>query len=93
MEVLSSANVVLPSVCGEPLIALALFGVSKETPLANDSIRCNPSLVLEASFDDKRYPVGALSLLLFDDSISITLTCVYILERFYCIRSSNDASF
>lgn len=48
-------NRALPSVCG--------------APLANNTIRCNLFLTLEASFDSKRYVVWALSTSLFGDSI------------------------
>lgn len=46
-----------------------LFGNYHGTVLANNSIRCNSILVLEASFVDKREPDGNLSPSLFGDFI------------------------
>lgn len=52
-------------VCGEQPCSLGnslgCVWNSCETTLANNSIKCNQILVLEASFDEKRWPVWALS--------------------------------
>ena len=52
-------------------IAWVVWG-SHVTGLAKSSIRCNPILILEASFDDKRLAVGSLSPWLFSNIIWIT---------------------
>lgn len=55
------------------------LGIPMESPLANNSITCNPIAVLEASFGDNWWPAGALYVLLFDDFIEIPFIYVYIL--------------
>lgn len=72
------SNSALLSVCGEqPVNCLGkkpgLFGGSHGTPLNNNSIRCNPTLVLETLFCDKRCWVGTLSSPFFGDFI-----CIYL---------------
>ena len=49
-----------------------LFGDFQGTLLANNSIGWNLVPVMEASFDDKRWPIGVLSPSLFGDLISMT---------------------
>lgn len=51
-------------------------------PLAN-SIRWNPVQILEAFFGDRRWPVGTLSPLLFEDFLRITFTYFRKLPRHY----------
>ena len=48
------------------------------TPLANNLIRCNPIPVLEASFGDKGWPVGALPPPLISDFIYIAYIYIHI---------------
>jgi hypothetical protein len=48
-----------------------LFRDFHRTPLVNNSIGCNPVPVLEALFDDKRWPVRIPSPSLFGDLIRI----------------------
>lgn len=70
--------------CGEQPIVLAAAQIvwsSHGNPLPNHSIRCNPILVVQASFGDKRWPLQALSPLLFGNNFHI---CVY-LGSFYFI--------
>jgi hypothetical protein len=60
------------SVCEKQPIVLAtawVVGGSHRTPLVKYSIRCNPILVEEALFGDKRQQVGALSFLVFSNFI------------------------
>jgi hypothetical protein len=59
-------------VWGEQPIALEtvwLFEVFYGISLANNSIRCYTFSVIETSFGDKKYLVGALTPPLFDDFI------------------------
>jgi hypothetical protein len=60
----------LLSVGGEQPIVLAtawiVWGFSWD-PAANNSIKCNPFSVLEASFGDKRWPIATLSPPFFSD--------------------------
>jgi hypothetical protein len=58
-------NRVLLSVCREQLTVLAiprLFGDFHFTPLANNSIECNPDLALEALFGDRRWIIETPSI-------------------------------
>ena len=79
---------VLTSICREQPLNLGKHGVfecSYEIPFANNSIIYKSISVLEASFDDSKCPIGALTHTLFDNIIQITFIYVYILESFYSI--------
>lgn len=54
--------------------------------LTNNSIRCNPLPVQEASFSDKRCPAAALAPIMFHDFNQISFIYVYNLGSLCCIR-------
>lgn len=57
-----------------------------ENHLNNNSIRCNPLPVQEASISDKRCPAAALAPILFHDLNQISFMYVYNLGSLCCIR-------
>lgn len=62
---------------------LGCLGISRESHLVNNSKECNPDLLLEASFGNKRWPVGTLYSPLLGDFIRIAS---HILGSSHCYR-------
>ena len=77
-----SSDGTLPSVCGEQFVVLSQsgwFGDSHGIPLPNNSTRCNPVSILEASFNDKQCPTGALSLpIIWQFYLDCLYVCIYL---------------
>jgi hypothetical protein len=68
-------------------------GFPWDDPFGRQLNQMYPSPSTENFFDDKRWPVGALSPLLFNYFIYITFANVYILGSFDCARFPKAVNF
>lgn len=90
LQVLPSARVFL-SDCGEQTIDCIVWGFLWGF-LYNNSVICNPFLAREASFSEKKEPVGGSISTLFGHFIKITFIHVYISRSFYSISFPSNSS-